>query len=103
MNVKENSFTLVTLDGHLEAGRIEFRLTFRDKKFRFEIESSARSKDKLVNLLYDVVPVCRVAQAEMWQEFCRSFAETAAGKDSPFSPVETFTEKKEDDGSWKRL
>src|SRR5690348_6029445 len=46
------SFRFATLSGHLEAGQIEFRSTQREGLLQFEIESWARSGDRLSNLLY---------------------------------------------------
>src|SRR3954470_21010023 len=47
------SFRFATLAGHLEAGQIEFRAEECREGMRFEIESWARSGDRLSNLLYD--------------------------------------------------
>ena len=46
-----SSFRLATLDGHLEAGEIEFRAETDGDGLRFEIESWARAGDRLSNLL----------------------------------------------------
>ena len=49
------SFRFATLKGHLEAGQIEFRTSADGDAVRFEIESWARSGDRLSGLLYDRV------------------------------------------------
>jgi hypothetical protein len=43
----------MTLDGHLEAGQIAFRASGGGDAIEFEIESWARSGDRLSDLLYD--------------------------------------------------
>lgn len=79
--VKDRSFSLITLEGHPEAGEIEFRLDELPKgEIRFEIESFARSRDGLVNFLYDTIPVVRMAQTTMWVLFCESFVRHATGE-----------------------
>ncbi len=68
------SFRLATLDGHLEAGQIEFRSTDGDGVV-FEIESWAQSSGKLSNLLYQHVRMAKEVQLHMWI----SFLERAVG------------------------
>jgi hypothetical protein len=76
--VTTNSFTLVTLNGHIEAGQIEFRLRHAPEgRVRFEIESLTRSKDQVVHFFYDTIRLAQFAQTEMWELFCKSFAETS--------------------------
>ena len=60
------SFRLATLDGHLEAGQIEFRAADAPEGLRFEIESWARSGDRLVHLLYDHLRMAKEIQLHMW-------------------------------------
>lgn len=104
------SFCLVTLEGHLEAGEIHFRLEKEQGQLYFTIESLARSKDKLVDLVYDKIPVARLAQTQMWEKFCQAFAEEAQRQDrgqkndeADAPPVEVFTEKMDEKtGEWKR-
>ena len=102
-DVNKDSFTLSTLDGHLEAGKIQFRVCEKDGTVRFEIESLARSKDSLVDFFYDKVPIARFAQTKMWQAFCATFKETASEISSSQSEVDVETERrKEKTGEWKR-
>jgi hypothetical protein len=61
-----DSFRLVTLPGHLEAGQIEFRAREEDGLIVFEIESWARSKDRLTDLLYDHLRMSKEIQLHMW-------------------------------------
>ena len=53
VDVTSSSFRLATLEGHLEAGQIEFRARDDGEHVVFEIESWARSGDRLSDLLYD--------------------------------------------------
>lgn len=78
IEVEDDSFTLSTLKGHMEAGRIQFRIV-KEGRVRFEIESIARSKDSIVDLLYDKLPFAKLAQRKMWELVCESFYETANG------------------------
>jgi uncharacterized protein (UPF0548 family) len=63
------SFRLATLDGHLEAGQIEFSATPRDGRLVFSIESWARGGDRLSNLLYDRFRLSKEVQFHMWTSF----------------------------------
>jgi hypothetical protein len=78
--VGESSFTLLTLNGHIEAGQIQFRLVrCENGTARFEIESLTRSKDQIVNLFYDKLRLAQFAQTEMWELFCKEFAARSLG------------------------
>jgi len=133
-------FVLATLDGHMEAGQIEFRaeggrgkgesgnaqasgarggmespaksplpegegqgeggstspnpdtapeasgdgaapeVADSSQSLTFTIESWARSRDALVDLVYDDLGVAKVAQQAMWTYFCRQVAEVSGGE-----------------------
>lgn len=74
------SFRLVTLDGHLEAGQIEFRAASRDGSLQFTIESWARSGDRLSNVLYTRVPLAKEVQLHMWTSVLERVIELAEGR-----------------------
>jgi Domain of unknown function (DUF1990) len=74
------SFRLATLRGHLEAGQIEFRARREGGALRFEIESWARSGDRLSELLYDRVGLVKEMQLHMWTHFCERIARLAGGR-----------------------
>ena len=101
--VKPHSFTLSTLQGHMEAGRIQFRVCGEGNgPVRFEIESVARSKDSIVDFLYDKLPFAKIAQQKMWELVCESFYEDATGtkrdpeqEDDKVCEIEVTTEKRE--------
>ena len=75
-----SSFRFVTLDGHMEAGEIEFRAGTTDRgHIRFEIETWARSGDNWFRVLNDALPLAREAQAFMWAHFCSRMPKLAQG------------------------
>jgi hypothetical protein len=75
------SFRFATLKGHLEAGQIEFRAwAGGGDAVWFEIESWARSGDRLAGLLYDRVRLAKEMQLHMWTHFCERAAKLAGGR-----------------------
>lgn len=80
-----SSVCLATLDGHMEAGEIEFRAMRApgeaggDGDLVFEIRSLARSADRLIDSLYDRLLIAKEMQMHMWVHFCRRVAEVAGG------------------------
>jgi hypothetical protein len=75
----DRSFRLATLAGHLEAGQIEFRVT-EDELLRFEIESWARSADRLADLLYHRVGMAKEVQLHMWISFLEGVVSLSGGR-----------------------
>lgn len=82
------SVCLATLDGHMEAGQIEF-LAARgtggdgiggDPVLVFEIRSLARSADRLFDALYDRFLIAREMQLHTWVHFCRRVVDLAGGR-----------------------
>ncbi len=82
----EDSFRLATLNGHLEAGQIEFRA--RDD-LEFTIESWARSADRLSDLLYTRVRMAKEIQLHMWVSFLERVVEHSGGRRSGCIRIET--------------
>jgi hypothetical protein len=76
----DNSFRLATLDGHLEAGQIEFRAQPDGRAVLFEIESWARAGDRLADLLYNRLRLAKEIQLNMWTHFCIRTAALVGGK-----------------------
>jgi hypothetical protein len=74
------SFRFATLQGHLEAGQIEFRTSADGDAVGFEIESWARSGDRLSGLLFDRVKLAKEMQLHMWTHFCERAAKLAGGR-----------------------
>jgi uncharacterized protein (UPF0548 family) len=77
----QNSFRLATLQSHLEAGEIEFRVEREDDgALRFEIESWARAGDPLSALLYNKLRLAKEIQLNMWTHFCIRTARLSGGR-----------------------
>jgi hypothetical protein len=74
------SFRFATLSGHLEAGQIEFRSTQGEGLLQFEIESWARSGDRLSNLLYHHLRMAKEVQLHMWTSFLEQVAKVSEGR-----------------------
>lgn len=75
----ESSFRLATLDGHLEAGQIEFR-ALPEEPMVFEIESWARSADRFADLLYHQVRMAKEIQLHMWISFLEGVTALSGGR-----------------------
>ena len=73
------SFRFATLDGHLEAGQIDFSAR-RDGLLEFRIESWARAGDRLSNLLYDRLRMSKEIQLHMWTSVLERIAALSGGK-----------------------
>ena len=78
----DRSFRLATLDGHLEAGEIEFRAVPAngDGLIGFEIESWARSAGRLTDLLYHHARMSKEVQLHMWVSFLEGVVRLSRGK-----------------------
>jgi uncharacterized protein (UPF0548 family) len=74
------SFRLATLQGHLEAGQIEFRTRADHRSLEFEIESWARSGDRLSDLLYSRVGLSKEIQLHMWTSVLENVVGLAGGR-----------------------
>jgi hypothetical protein len=80
IDVAPGSFRLATLRGHLEAGQIEFRSRTEGDALVFEIESWARSGDRLVHLLYNHLRLAKEIQLNLWVETCMRVAAGTGGR-----------------------
>ncbi len=72
-------FRLATLEGHLEAGQIEFRAV-PGNPVGFEIESWARSADRVSNLLYHRIGMAKEVQFHMWISFLEGVVAVSGGR-----------------------
>lgn len=88
---EEAMFRLVTLEGHLEAGQIEFRAYEEDGLVVFEIESWARSKDRLTDVLYDRLRMSKEVQLHMWTSTLERIVKLSDGSRS--GGIEIHTRK----------
>ncbi len=82
------SFRLATLDGHLEAGQIEFRAS-RDTHLEFAIEAWARSGDRLSHLLYRHLRFAKETQLHMWISVLERVVKLSGGRMTGGIDVET--------------
>lgn len=64
--IGEASFRFATLGGHLEAGQIEWRAEGSRDRMTFEVESWARTGDRLSALMHDTLRMAREVQVHMW-------------------------------------
>ncbi|MGH9226246.1 MAG: DUF1990 family protein [Acidimicrobiales bacterium] len=83
------SFRLATLDGHLEAGQIEFRAEDDDDEVVFTIESWARSGDRLSKALYQHVRMSKEVQLHLWMSILERLAPLSGGRLAGGIGVET--------------
>jgi hypothetical protein len=83
------SFRFVTLEGHLEAGQIEFRAARDEEGLLFSIESWARSADWLSNLLYQHARMAKEVQLHMWTSFLENVVKVADGRRRGRLEIET--------------
>jgi hypothetical protein len=82
------SFRFVTLEGHLEAGQIEFR-AYADGGLVFEIESWARSGDRLSSLLFNKLRMAKEVQLHMWTSVLERAVRLAQGRRDGSVTIET--------------
>jgi uncharacterized protein (UPF0548 family) len=86
--VSSTTFRLATLDGHLEAGQIEFRAT-ASALLQFEIEAWACSGDRLSNVLYSKLRIGKEIQLHMWISFLERVVECSGGRRTGALQVKT--------------
>jgi hypothetical protein len=93
VDVTPTSFRLATLEGHLEAGQIEFRSEVaRDgSELVFTIESWARSGDQLSRIMYQRLRMAKEVQLHMWTSFLERVSELAGGRLAGGLDIETRT------------
>jgi hypothetical protein len=83
------SFRLATLRGHLEAGQIEFRCRADGEDLLFEIDSWARSGDRLSHLLYTRLRLAKEIQLNLWVETCLRLTRDIGGRPRGGVRIET--------------
>jgi uncharacterized protein (UPF0548 family) len=89
MQLTPTSFRLATLDGHLEAGQIEFRVEADKQDLVFTIESWARSGDQLSRIMYQRLHMAKEVQLHMWATFLERVVKGAGGRLKGGIDVET--------------
>ncbi len=79
IEVTPRSFRFATLEGHLEAGQIEWR-AFEDGDLVFQVESWARPGDRLSSLLHHRLRMGKEVQLHMWSSVVEQVAKLAGGR-----------------------
>jgi hypothetical protein len=75
------SFRFATLDGHLEAGQIEWRARDRDDgTVEFQIESWSRPGDRLSSLMHHRLRMAKEVQLHMWTSVLERVVDRAGGR-----------------------
>jgi Domain of unknown function (DUF1990) len=74
------SFRFATLDGHLEAGQIEWRAREEEGAVVFEIESWARGGDRVSSFLHDRLRMAKEVQLHMWTRVLERAAKRVDGR-----------------------
>jgi hypothetical protein len=80
VEVTPASFRFATLAGHLEAGQIEWRASDEDGDLVFEIESWARSGDRLSSVMHDRLRMAKEVQLHMWTSVLERVARRVQGR-----------------------
>jgi len=89
VEVTPTSFRLATLDGHLEAGQIQFRAEADGGDIVFAVESWARSGDRLSRIMYQRLHMAKEVQLHMWTSFLERAVELAGGRLAGGIDIET--------------
>jgi hypothetical protein len=75
------SFRLATLDGHLEAGQIEWRAQdLDDGALCFEVESWSRPGDRLSDIAHHRLRMAKEVQLHMWTSVLENVVKLAGGR-----------------------
>jgi hypothetical protein len=80
IEVSPSSFRLATLEGHLEAGQIQFGAERANGLVEFTIESWAQSADRFCDVLYDRLRMAKEIQLHMWTSVLEQVVELSAGR-----------------------
>ena len=80
VEVTPGSFRFATLEGHLEAGQIEWRAVDRDDRVVFQIVSWARSGDRLSAIMHDTLLMAKEVQLHMWTSVVERVADESGGR-----------------------
>jgi hypothetical protein len=90
VHADETSFRFATLDGHLEAGQIEWGAAdLPDGTVEFRIESRARAGDRLSALLHDTLRMAKEVQLHMWTSVHEQVAKLCGGRLTGGIDIET--------------
>lgn len=79
VEVTPRSFRLATLEGHLEAGQIEFSAA-DGEELLFSVESWARAGDRLSDLLHQRLRMAKEVQLHMWTSVLEQVVKLVRGR-----------------------
>lgn len=98
VDVKDNSCTFETREGHMETGTVNFRAEETSPgRWRFTVETIARNKDPLQLLNFEKLTVAKMGSTRLWKDVCEKFTDLC----SPKKKERVVTEKSEK-GEWIR-
>jgi Domain of unknown function (DUF1990) len=80
IEITPRSFRFATLDGHLEAGQIEWRAREEHDRLIFQIESWARAGDRLSALMHDRLRMAKEVQLHMWTSVVEKVRSRTGGR-----------------------
>ena len=80
VDVGPEHFRFATLDGHLEAGQIEWRVWAEEQGVGFAVESWARGGDRFAAFVHDRLPMAKEVQLYMWTSVAERVARAAGGR-----------------------
>jgi Domain of unknown function (DUF1990) len=74
------SFRFATLEGHLEAGQIEWGARDLDGALRFEVESWSRPGDRVSDLAHHRLHMAKEVQLHMWTSVLENVVKLTGGR-----------------------
>jgi hypothetical protein len=80
VEVTPTSFRVATLQGHLEAGQIEWRASDRDDALRFEVESWSRPGDRFSDFAHHRLRMAKEVQLHMWTSVLERVVKLCEGR-----------------------
>jgi uncharacterized protein DUF1990 len=89
VDMTATSFRFATLDGHLEAGQIEWRALQHDGELVFQIESWARPADLLSVAMHDTLLMAKEVQLHMWTSVLERVVSASGGRLSGRIDIDT--------------
>jgi hypothetical protein len=89
IDVTARSFRIATLDGHLEAGQIEWRASSYGDALRFEVESWSRPGDRLSDIAHHRLRMAKEVQLHMWTSVLERVVKLCGGRMPEGIDIET--------------
>jgi hypothetical protein len=89
VDLTPTSFRFVTLDGHIEAGQIEWRAREDGERIAFEIESWSRAGDRLSYVLHHRLRMAKEVQLHMWTSVLERVVRRYGGRRDGRLDIET--------------